>query len=238
MEGVPWGNDEADPKVHWSSSFAWRADSRYAAMVPKVVAQHLDAFVSGATLGEHFHYDVLSNGEEPRVLQCEGQPRVDLHKSAFLTALMVLCTDNGFLPYPDNNQSVFAQRTLVARFAMNHSKPPTVELVRKPVLNAMALMSKLGSVHFPILGGEPASTARLGGIATLKLSVSATSPHAMSAHGERALPGAQEAAVVLYSSDDSAPSNPNSMTTVNLTLSGSALTPVYQHVDRGLSLRR
>jgi hypothetical protein len=27
---------KADPKVHWSSSYAWRADARYAAMVPKV----------------------------------------------------------------------------------------------------------------------------------------------------------------------------------------------------------
>ena len=37
LEGhVAWGNDEADPKVGWSSIYAWRADARYAAMVPKV----------------------------------------------------------------------------------------------------------------------------------------------------------------------------------------------------------
>ena len=87
LEGkVAWGNDEADPKVHWSSDYGWQADARYAAMVPKVIAQHLHYFDPQTTpaLGEGFAYDVLSN-------------------------------DNGFLPYPDNNASVFAQRTLVAR---------------------------------------------------------------------------------------------------------------------------
>ena len=33
---VSWGNDEADPKVGWSHTYPWRADARYAAMVPKV----------------------------------------------------------------------------------------------------------------------------------------------------------------------------------------------------------
>ena len=58
---VAWGNDEADPKVHWSSPYDWRADARYAAMVPKVLTQHIKAFVPGNELGEGFTYDVLSN---------------------------------------------------------------------------------------------------------------------------------------------------------------------------------
>ena len=87
MEGVAWGNDEADPKVHWSSSYAWRADSRYAAMVPKVVTQHLDAFVPGATLGTNFHYDVLSNGDRP-LHPCALFLFV-LHKSAESAMLVV-----------------------------------------------------------------------------------------------------------------------------------------------------
>jgi hypothetical protein len=33
-------------------------------MVPKVVTQHLDAFVPGPTLGVNFQYDVLSNGAQ------------------------------------------------------------------------------------------------------------------------------------------------------------------------------
>jgi hypothetical protein len=34
---VAWGNDEADPKVHWSSWYDWQADARYAAMVSACV---------------------------------------------------------------------------------------------------------------------------------------------------------------------------------------------------------
>lgn len=185
-------------------------------MVPKIVAQHLDAFVSGAALGENFHYDLLSNGERSASLAGAISAPCD----AWALRRLYCCTDNGFLPYPDNNQSVFAQRTLVARFAMNHSHPPTVETVRKPVLNAMALMSKLGGLRFPIVGGGPASTARLGGIATLSPVMSAASSMG---HGEHIVPRAQEAAVVLYSSDDSAPSYSESITTVNLTLAGNAL---------------
>ena len=79
LEGVAWGNDEADPKVHWSSSYDWRADARYAAMVPKIVAQHLDAFVSGAALGENFHYDLLSNGERSVSLARGPSVRLAMH---------------------------------------------------------------------------------------------------------------------------------------------------------------
>jgi hypothetical protein len=99
------------------------------------------------------------------------------------------------------------------------------------VLNAMALLSKLGSVHYPVTGGGPASTARLGGIATLNPSVAAVDAAAPAADGDGGaskqsadlstrFPGENEAAVVLYSSDDSAPSNPSGLTIVNLTLTG------------------
>jgi hypothetical protein len=136
-----------------------------------------------------------------------------------------LLLHSGFLPYPDNNQSVFAQRTLVARFAMNHSKPPSVETVRKPVLNAMALMSKLGSTRYPLMGGGPSRAARLGGIATLNTMVASSSRLSSTADEHSSLSAAEnEAAIVLYSSDDSAPSNPTSLTEVNLTLSGARLT--------------
>jgi hypothetical protein len=37
---VKWGNDEGDPKVGWSHLYDWRADERYAAMVPKAINQH------------------------------------------------------------------------------------------------------------------------------------------------------------------------------------------------------
>ena len=95
----------------------------------------------------------------------------------------------------------------------------------------MALLSKLGSVHYPVRGGGPASTARLGGIATLNPSVAdaggdgdvskqRADVRKQSADLSTRFPGENEAAVVLYSSDDSAPSDPSGLTIVNLTLSG------------------
>ncbi|XP_072177683.1 alpha-L-iduronidase-like [Diadema setosum] len=53
----------------------------------------------------------------------------------------LLSNDNGFLNfYP----SYFDQRTLVARFQMNKTTPPSVQTVKKPVLSLMGLLSLLG----------------------------------------------------------------------------------------------
>lgn len=57
----------------------------------------------------------------------------------------LLSNDNGFLDYGPPNY--FNQRTLTARFQMNLTKPRSVELVRKPVLAAMGLLSLLGSLQ-------------------------------------------------------------------------------------------
>eukprot|EP00039_Didymoeca_costata_P025498 m.13604 g.13604 ORF g.13604 m.13604 type:complete len:747 (-) comp4884_c0_seq1:96-2336(-) len=57
MNDVAWGNDEGDPKVGWSHDYPWRADSRYAAMVPKVIHQHQESFIEKNGI----KYDVLSN---------------------------------------------------------------------------------------------------------------------------------------------------------------------------------
>jgi len=53
----------------------------------------------------------------------------------------LLSNDNGFIGYPP---SYFRQRTLLARFQMNHSHPRKVEFVKKPVLNVMGLLALLG----------------------------------------------------------------------------------------------
>lgn len=53
----------------------------------------------------------------------------------------LLSNDNAFLsfhPHP------FAQRTLTARFQVNDTRPPHVQLLRKPVLTAMGLLALLG----------------------------------------------------------------------------------------------
>ncbi|CAO2638966.1 Idua [Lemmus lemmus] len=53
---------------------------------------------------------------------------------------VLLSNDNAFLsyhPYP------FSQRTLTARFQVNNTSPPHVQLLRKPVLTVMGLMALL-----------------------------------------------------------------------------------------------
>lgn len=55
----------------------------------------------------------------------------------------LLSNDNAFLSYYPH---YFTQRTLTARFQMNNTKPPHVQMVRKPVLTAMGLLALLGMV--------------------------------------------------------------------------------------------
>ncbi|GAB1597351.1 alpha-L-iduronidase-like [Argonauta hians] len=54
----------------------------------------------------------------------------------------MLSNDNAFLSYYPHQ---FTQRTLLARFQMNNTKPPHVQFVRKPVYTAMVLLGYLGN---------------------------------------------------------------------------------------------
>lgn len=54
---------------------------------------------------------------------------------------MLLSNDNAFLSY---HPHPFSQRTLTARFQVNNTLPPHVQLLRKPVLTAMGLLALLG----------------------------------------------------------------------------------------------
>lgn len=53
----------------------------------------------------------------------------------------LLSNDNAFLSY---HPFPFTQRTLTARFQVNNTQPPHVQLIRKPVLTAMGLLALLG----------------------------------------------------------------------------------------------
>lgn len=55
----------------------------------------------------------------------------------------LLSNDNAFLSYYPH---YFTQRTLTARFQMNNTKPPHIQMVRKPVLTVMGLLALLGTV--------------------------------------------------------------------------------------------
>lgn len=61
--------------------------------------------------------------------------------SSFPVRYALLSNDNAFLSY---HPHPFAQRTLTARFQVNDTRPPHVQLLRKPVLSAMGLLALLG----------------------------------------------------------------------------------------------
>lgn len=53
----------------------------------------------------------------------------------------LLSNDNAFLSY---HPHPFTQRTLTARFQVNNTEPPHVQLITKPVLAVMGLLALLG----------------------------------------------------------------------------------------------
>merc|ERR1712216_761809 len=55
-----------------------------------------------------------------------------------------MSNDSAFLNY-GSPEHVFKQRTLVSRFMMNETG--TIEVLRKPVLNTMAIFARLGPQH-------------------------------------------------------------------------------------------
>jgi len=60
----------------------------------------------------------------------------------------ILSNDNAFLsyqPYP------FTQRTLLARFQVNLTRPPHVQYIRKPIYAAMGLLSMMGDQQLRVL---------------------------------------------------------------------------------------
>ena len=77
----------------------------------------------------------------------------------------LLSFDNAFLNYNLNSSSlnVFDQRTMVARFQMNNSKPYRAETIRKQSINAHALMGLLGDQQLPLTAK---SSGRGGGSST------------------------------------------------------------------------
>jgi L-iduronidase len=138
---LPFMNNECDPQLGWWHNHEWRATPYYAALVCKVVNQHLLRFVDGMGCP----YALLSN-------------------------------DNGFL-------GGWGQRTLLARFGdmadvrgqfRHHIKSIDLhedrtrrrfELIKKPVFQAMVMLSLLGDTRCAVDGcGDP--FADVGAIAS------------------------------------------------------------------------
>uniref|UniRef100_A0A8C5AX81 Alpha-L-iduronidase n=1 Tax=Gadus morhua TaxID=8049 RepID=A0A8C5AX81_GADMO len=115
----------------------------------------------------------------------------------------LLSNDNAFLsyhPYP------FAQRTLTARFQVNNTQPPHVQLVRKPVLTVMGLLALLDvEVQAEVVdSGRALNGSMLGVLA------SSQRPR---------VPGTSDswqAAVLIYNSNDSSSSASTQRATLTL----------------------
>jgi L-iduronidase len=141
LADVPFMNNECDPQVGWLNVHTWRARPYYAAIACKIVHQHLVRLV-----------DEL------------GVPYV------------LLSNDNGFL-------GTWGNRTLLARFghiqelraqAEHRTQPSDLqenperrafEMVKKPIYNAMVLLSLLGDTCCAVEGAGDGS-GDIGAIAT------------------------------------------------------------------------
>ncbi|XP_072440338.1 alpha-L-iduronidase isoform X1 [Chiloscyllium punctatum] len=118
----------------------------------------------------------------------------------------LLSNDNGFLNYYPN---YFTQRTLTARFQMNNTKPPHVQMVRKPVLTVMGLLALLGEkqieVEMMLNDDGLTENSTLGVLATI--------------HETSNLPSSDswQSTIIIYNSDDNRTSSDITFVTVNLT---------------------
>ncbi|XP_012707580.3 alpha-L-iduronidase [Fundulus heteroclitus] len=112
----------------------------------------------------------------------------------------LLSNDNAFLSY---HPHPFTQRTLTARFQVNNTRPPHVQLIRKPALTVMGLLALLGETQ--VLAQDLNSSGTLGTLASI---------HEPVIHGGS---DGWRAAVLVYNSDDNSTSERSDDVTVSLT---------------------
>nr|XP_036272997.1 alpha-L-iduronidase isoform X2 [Pipistrellus kuhlii] len=140
----------------------------------------------------------------------------DLPLAPGAARLALLSNDNAFLsfhPHP------FAQRTLTARFQVNNTRPPHVQLLRKPVLTAMALLA--------LLDGEQlrAQVSRAGVVLDANHTVGALA----SVHRPAGPADAWRAALLVFASDDTR-AHANRSAAVTVTLRGAPPGPGLVYV--------
>ncbi|XP_030050325.1 alpha-L-iduronidase isoform X2 [Microcaecilia unicolor] len=117
----------------------------------------------------------------------------------------LLSNDNAFMSY---HPHYFTQRTLAARFQMNNTKPPHVQMVRKPVLTVMGLLAFLGETQISanIYSKDEESDVDTVGVI-------ATSHDPAQGHSS----DSWQSTILIYNSDDNRTSSNISYVTVNLT---------------------
>ncbi|NWU89531.1 IDUA iduronidase, partial [Upupa epops] len=128
----------------------------------------------------------------------------------------LLSNDNAFLSYYPH---YFTQRTLTARFQMNNTKTPHVQMVRKPVLTVMGLLALLGEKHIfvEMYNGEGESTQN----DTIGVLASVHTPNEVQPSDS------WQATLLIYASEDNRTSSNVSTITVNATHFPKLRDPVY-----------
>ncbi|KAA0717410.1 Alpha-L-iduronidase [Triplophysa tibetana] len=115
----------------------------------------------------------------------------------------LLSNDNAFLSY---HPHPFTQRTLTARFQINETNPPHVQLLRKPVLTVMGLLALLGEtqVQAEVLIDSSEMNPSVGVLASVHL------PHVSYTADS------WQTTVLLYNSKDNQTSNATDIITLRL----------------------
>ncbi|KAG8454291.1 hypothetical protein GDO86_000802 [Hymenochirus boettgeri] len=118
----------------------------------------------------------------------------------------LLSNDNAFMNY---HPHYFTQRTLTARFQMNNTNPPHVQMVRKPVLTVLGLLALLGEIQIfsdiQMIDEDNSTSSIIGVIGSI---------HEPKKDGWS---DSWHSAILLYASDDNKTSSDINSITVNLT---------------------
>ncbi|XP_057688975.1 alpha-L-iduronidase isoform X2 [Corythoichthys intestinalis] len=118
----------------------------------------------------------------------------------------LLSNDNAFLSY---HPHPFTQRTLTARFQVNNTQPPHVQLIRKPVLTVMGLLALLGEsqVLAQVLNSSEANNVHSGTLGVLASTHQPEIPRGSDSW---------QAALLVYNSDDNHTSASTDVVAVSL----------------------
>ncbi|XP_068762448.1 alpha-L-iduronidase-like isoform X1 [Montipora capricornis] len=152
----------------------------------------------GWSLGEDWRADATYAAIVVKILALHQSL---LLKSNFSIRYNLLSNDNGFMNFAP---LYFRQRTLLARFQMNHSHPRKVEFVKKPVLSVMGLLALLGDQQINSFFTSVNTDSDLGVLPTVRF------PQEVSNHSD------WEFAAIFYNSNDT--SERRSVSQVNVAI--------------------
>ncbi|XP_038626172.1 alpha-L-iduronidase isoform X1 [Tachyglossus aculeatus] len=117
----------------------------------------------------------------------------------------LLSNDNAFMNY---HPHYFTQRTLTARFQMNNTNPPHVQVVRKPVLTVMGLLALLGEKQ--ISANVYIDQEKMDSNHTIGVLASSHEPTELNPSDS------WQTTVLIYASDDNRTSSNSSFVTIRL----------------------